>query len=102
MAAIFPALTQLRSVFGETPKYSAASEIRRKSDSFVTSALPDSCDLGSEREPNLPTLPTFVTIANEPNGEIRVNSNGVETWRKSFSSTVGNRFLAASNRPTSK
>jgi hypothetical protein len=29
MAAILPALTQLRSVFGETPKYAPASEIRR-------------------------------------------------------------------------
>jgi hypothetical protein len=42
MATTFPALTQLRSVFGETPRYSAASEIRRKSDSFFTSALPAS------------------------------------------------------------
>jgi hypothetical protein len=29
LATIFPAFSQLRSVFGETPRYSAASEIRR-------------------------------------------------------------------------
>jgi hypothetical protein len=33
-------LTQFRSVFGDTPKYFAASEIRMKSDSFSTSTPP--------------------------------------------------------------
>jgi hypothetical protein len=36
----------LRRVFGEMPRYSAASEMRGSSNSFSTSALPDTCDTG--------------------------------------------------------
>jgi hypothetical protein len=62
-------LTQLRSVFGETPKYSAASDIRKKSDSFSTSALPVVCDPDFKTDPALQTLPKIVIFANEPSGE---------------------------------
>jgi len=39
-AMILPPFSQLGRVFGETPRYSAASDIRRYSRSFCTSVLP--------------------------------------------------------------